>query len=70
MARTLQEIADEINEAVNVIIDTNMDAAAQMTGSPRSQERAKLGVKLADGREVDLGALAEELNAAVAERDQ
>ena len=70
MPRPLEEIAGEIQQAVNVIIDTNMDVAANMTGTPRSPQRARLGVRLADGREVDLGALADELAEAVADQSE
>lgn len=65
MSRTTAEIASDIKGAVVVMAESNAASAALITGNvPVSSP--PIVVRLKDGREVELGALADELLASLA----
>lgn len=64
MSRTVREIAADLRQAVSVIASTNAEMASVTTGTPRGAELPPITVRLPDGREIELGALADELIAA------
>lgn len=60
MPRTIQEIAADVRDAVTTIKASNAMMARTLGGMDISDQPA-VTVKLPDGREIELGALADEL---------
>lgn len=64
MPRSVQEIADDLRQAVTTMAATNLKVAQTLAGAsfvPPPGGTPTIEVQLPDGRTVELGALADEL---------
>jgi hypothetical protein len=69
MPRNVEEIARDVKAAATSIAQTNAKMAKALGGNPPPNALPSVQVRLADDRVIELGALADELLAAVSHRD-